>query len=223
MKRFLVFIAVIVVLSLAALSPLQAASSNWSLVKVVSVVDGDTIKVNLGAQQELVHLIGTLTPNVASQSKAAQPYGPEALAFTKGSMSSRSVYLEFDRQERNNDGCLLAYIWFEKPVGALIEDEVRNNQFNAQLLLEGYAKSSAVSPNLKYSAMYEEFQQEARDAGKGLWGIKDKIEITVYITRTGAKYHRLGCRYLSKSCIPISLANAKAAGYTPCSVCNPPQ
>lgn len=46
--------------------------------------------------------------------------------------------------------------------------------------------------------------------------------VTVYITKTGAKYHRDGCRYLSKSKIPISLSDAKS-GYGPCSVCNPPQ
>lgn len=44
---------------------------------------------------------------------------------------------------------------------------------------------------------------------------------TVYITRTGAKYHRAGCRYLSRSCIPISLSEAKRRGYTLCSVCRP--
>lgn len=45
---------------------------------------------------------------------------------------------------------------------------------------------------------------------------------TVYITETGSKYHRAGCSYLKKSCISISLSNAKAQGYTPCSRCNPP-
>jgi hypothetical protein len=44
----------------------------------------------------------------------------------------------------------------------------------------------------------------------------------VYITRTGSKYHRAGCRYLSKSKIPISLKEAKQH-YSPCSVCNPPR
>ena len=42
----------------------------------------------------------------------------------------------------------------------------------------------------------------------------------VYITRTGAKYHRDGCRYLKSSKIPISLTDAKKQ-YSPCSVCNP--
>jgi len=46
--------------------------------------------------------------------------------------------------------------------------------------------------------------------------------ITVYITRTGSKYHRNGCRYLRKSKIPISLREAKQH-YGPCSVCNPPR
>jgi len=48
-------------------------------------------------------------------------------------------------------------------------------------------------------------------------------EQTVYIKKTGKKYHRATCRYLSKSEIPISLKDAKTKGYTPCSVCNPPK
>lgn len=46
---------------------------------------------------------------------------------------------------------------------------------------------------------------------------------TVYITNTGSKYHRSDCRYLSSSKIAISLGEAKDRGYTPCSVCKPPQ
>ncbi|WP_026834514.1 ComEC/Rec2 family competence protein [Eubacterium xylanophilum] len=42
---------------------------------------------------------------------------------------------------------------------------------------------------------------------------------TVYITRTGKKYHFKGCRYLSSSCYKISLKDAKSQGYEPCSVC----
>lgn len=46
-------------------------------------------------------------------------------------------------------------------------------------------------------------------------------DITVYITNSGTKYHREGCRFLSKSKIPISLDKAKAS-YDACSVCKPP-
>lgn len=44
---------------------------------------------------------------------------------------------------------------------------------------------------------------------------------TVYITRTGDKYHRSGCRYLSRSKISISRSSAISRGYEACSVCHP--
>lgn len=43
----------------------------------------------------------------------------------------------------------------------------------------------------------------------------------VYVTKTGDKYHIAGCRYLSKSMIPMSLSEASLR-YSPCSVCKPP-
>jgi hypothetical protein len=51
---------------------------------------------------------------------------------------------------------------------------------------------------------------------------KDVSDPTVYITKTGQKYHADGCQYLSQSKIPIKLSEAVAKGYTPCSKCNPP-
>lgn len=50
----------------------------------------------------------------------------------------------------------------------------------------------------------------------------EKKDITVYVTKTGAKYHSSGCRYLSKSKISINLSSAKNS-YSACSVCNPPR
>lgn len=44
---------------------------------------------------------------------------------------------------------------------------------------------------------------------------------TVYVTNSGTKYHKEGCRYLSKSKIAINLSDAIAKGYGACSVCKP--
>lgn len=52
-------------------------------------------------------------------------------------------------------------------------------------------------------------------------GSTSNKEVTVYVTNTGSKYHRSGCRYLKKSKIPIKLSEAKSQGYTPCKVCKP--
>lgn len=45
---------------------------------------------------------------------------------------------------------------------------------------------------------------------------------TVYVTKSGEKYHTDGCRYLVKSKIAISLGDAVAQGYEACKVCKPP-
>jgi hypothetical protein len=46
-------------------------------------------------------------------------------------------------------------------------------------------------------------------------------DTTVYITKTGKKYHIAGCHYLKQSKYPISLEEAKSKGYTPCYLCQP--
>jgi hypothetical protein len=51
----------------------------------------------------------------------------------------------------------------------------------------------------------------------------DPQSATVYITKTGKKYHKDGCRYLSQSKIKTTLKEAKANGYTACKVCHPLQ
>lgn len=63
-------------------------------------------------------------------------------------------------------------------------------------------------------------QQEASQ--KSVQPEVQKKSVTVYVTKTGEKYHTSGCRYLSKSKIPMSLEDARLA-YSPCSVCNPPR
>jgi len=44
----------------------------------------------------------------------------------------------------------------------------------------------------------------------------------VYVTKSGTKYHRAGCRYLTNSAVPVRLSEAKQR-YAPCRVCKPPQ
>ncbi|BCN32083.1 peptidoglycan-binding domain-containing protein [Anaeromicropila herbilytica] len=50
--------------------------------------------------------------------------------------------------------------------------------------------------------------------------VSNKKERIVYVTESGKKYHRDGCRYLWHSRIPMKLSEAKKY-YEPCSVCNP--
>ena len=64
--------------------------------------------------------------------------------------------------------------------------------------------------------------QEQATAGPTTSAPATATDATVYITKSGDKYHQAGCRSLAESSIPISLKDAKARRYTPCSVCRPP-
>lgn len=44
---------------------------------------------------------------------------------------------------------------------------------------------------------------------------------TVYVTKTGTKYHKESCHYLRQSKYPISLKDAKGKAYESCKVCKP--
>jgi exonuclease III len=76
--------------------------------------------------------------------------------------------------------------------------------------------------NTTYYYRVRAYKASAYSAYSNTVSIKLGGSTTVYITETGTKYHLAGCGYLSKSKIPISLREACAKGYTPCSVCDPP-
>ncbi len=46
---------------------------------------------------------------------------------------------------------------------------------------------------------------------------------TVYVTKTGEKYHKTNCRYLKYSKKELTLERALTYGYKDCSVCKPPK
>jgi hypothetical protein len=52
---------------------------------------------------------------------------------------------------------------------------------------------------------------------------QDPAKLTVYITKTGEKYHRDGCSSLRKSKFAVSLKEAVARGFGACKNCKPPQ
>lgn len=201
--------------------------------------DGDTAWFRLeGGAEEKVRFIGVDTPEVYGQ---AEPYGKEASAYTaKAIPMGAMVWLETGAEMRDRYDRLLAYVWLESP-RETSDAEVRAKMLNARLVLDGYAQVYTFPPNVRYVDYFTRYQTEAREAGRGLWDLEANpanappttaapapapgsasANTTVYVTNTGEKYHASSCRYLAKSKIPISLADAKARGYEPCKVCRPP-
>lgn len=131
---------------------------------VTRIIDGDTVDVRLeSGKGDRVRFIGVDTP------ERGRPYSSEATSYTSKNLAGASIFLELDVEQRDRYGRLLAYVWLAQPSSGS-EAEVRTAMHNARLLLDGFAQLLTVPPNVRYVDMFKRFQQEAREASRGLWG-----------------------------------------------------
>ncbi len=153
------FVLVLALITVACAGDAGAPSSTGrTLVPVVEVVDGDTIRVDLDGQETAVRLIGIDTPERDGPYTSRECYGEEASGFTHDSLAGRTVELDFDVERTDRYGRTLAYVWLD---GAL---------FNERLVRSGYAVVTTFPPNVRYVGRFTAAQRRARDEQRGLWG-----------------------------------------------------
>jgi len=140
-----------VVLALSCVCTVTASGQTRAVVR--SVTDGDSFEVTLRNARERVRLIGIDTPEAGANRKAYRDAartsqgmdavvaaGQRAKSFVKTLVSvGDTVSMEFDVQERDRYGRVLAYLYLSD-----------GRMLNEVLLREGYARLYTVPPNVKY-------------------------------------------------------------------------
>jgi len=176
-KPVIAILAFIVSLSLLypALVPMSrafATAPSTVSAQVISVFDGDTIRVRLSTGvEETVRMIGIDTPEVARDGNPAEPFSAEATALAQTRLGGRTVFLEIGARSRDAFDRLLAYVWVEQPLNTT-EAEIRAKMFQAEILLRGYAEILAIEPNIKYIGPFvNSFEREARTLRRGIWSL----------------------------------------------------
>jgi micrococcal nuclease len=114
--------------------------------QVLGVVDGTTIQVDLERGHEPVRYLGI------------EPLSHPATEANRHVVQGNHVWLELDVPLRGRDGRLLAYV----SVGDLM--------VNAELVRQGDAQVTTEPPSGKYAPLFQQWQREAREAERGLWG-----------------------------------------------------
>jgi micrococcal nuclease len=141
--------------SSSSVLPAETSVGGRQKVKVVRVVDGDTIEIEGGQK---IRYIGVDTPETVKPNTAVQCFGKEASNKNKELVEGKVIEIEKDISETDKYDRLLRYVFV---------DDVFVNQY---LVGEGYAYSSSYPPDVKYQGVFREAQKKAEEESKGLWG-----------------------------------------------------
>jgi len=135
---------------------------------VITVYDGDTIKVRFKNKQERkVRLIGIDAPEIENLREEVKFRAQMAKRFAFFYLYQKKIKLSYDWEIEDKYGRLLAYIWTEK-----------QGHFNKFILSEGFAVAYLNFP-FKYKEEFIEAEREARKLEKGLWKKGPYPSITV--------------------------------------------
>lgn len=140
--------------------PQEESQSQEQYYTVTSVVDGDTIKINMNGTTETLRLIGMDTPETVDPRKPVQCFGVEASNKAKELLSGKQVRIETDASQGTRDvyGRLLVYV--HRSDGLF---------FNKHMIEEGYAYEYTYNTPYKYQGEFKSAQQSAEANQKGLW------------------------------------------------------
>ena len=121
-----------------------------SIFTVLEVIDGDTIRINTG---EPVRYLGIDAPEKNGA------YGQSATKHNEEYVLGKNIRLEYDYQNHDQYGRVLAYIWV---------DDVLVNE---KMIEEGYATFYTIpkTRKLKYADRLKSAQLWAKDHHNGMW------------------------------------------------------
>lgn len=115
--------------------------------RVTDVVDGDTFKIGYNS----IRLIGIDAP------ESNEPCYEEAKEMLEDLVKYENVRLEKDEKDQDDYGRLLRYVY--------IDDFF----VNAEMIRLGLAKFEEIAPNTKYSELFSDLENKAKEAGRCIW------------------------------------------------------
>lgn len=142
-----------------------AKEYDYSRIKVVNVIDGDTVRLENG---QSLRYIGIDTPEIKIKqngrfSYKPQPFAIDAKKLNEKLVKNKFVRVEFDVEKTDKYKRLLGYCF------------IANTLINAKLVEEGFATTYTYPPNVKYTDILISAQKTARKNKKGMWGVYQTI------------------------------------------------
>jgi len=207
------------------------------LCRVVRVVDGDTILVDLAGTPTRFELLAINAPEYIERDPTPRAHAREAWFALWALLEGEWVYLHRDPAVLEDAAGRMTGFVFRVPDMMLV---------NQEMVRQGHAEHRPARSELFAEALAW-WQRHAIEAEKGLWSDEPVLlvtpaaepavepapfefvpqmitpapeERTVFLTRSGSKYHTEDCRYYSPSCTEVPISEARKE-HQPCKVCKP--
>ncbi|MBI5015752.1 MAG: thermonuclease family protein [Deltaproteobacteria bacterium] len=151
------------VLTVCPPRPAPAADDGRRLVRVVRIVDGDTVVVAEGSRTLRVRLLGVDTPELARDGRRAERFAEEAARFTREALRGAwRVELEVAGDRIDDYGRILGFLWLQPRPPA------RTFNLSEELLRQGLGRAFH---RYRYPgrARFLGLEAEARRSRRGLW------------------------------------------------------
>ena len=138
--------------------PIPQTLTEENTYPVISIVDGDTIWVNIDGKKEKIRLVGIDTPETEKEFTPAECYADDAKERLQELLAGKKVALLKNKKGDNRDqyGRLLRYVFAE------------GRDINAQLIREGYAFAFRRYPHDRMH-FYIEQEKKAKAEKMGMW------------------------------------------------------
>mgnify|MGYP000117790960 CR=1 FL=1 len=150
-----------IIICLILFIPFLTDAAHAAKFRVTKVHDGDTVSIRISGfakipvKTEKVRLIGIDAPELKQE-----PWGRLSKRYLKKLISESDwiVDLEFDVEQRDKYGRLLAYLI-----------DKNGKMINEKMLEAGHAILYTIPPNVKYVERFTEAQKKAQLSKAGIW------------------------------------------------------
>jgi len=142
-------LVLIILLWIAGCTLADNTSSGETGARVVRVIDGDTIDVEVNGQTHRVRYIGINTP------ESDEACFAEATAANAALVTGQQVRLVKDQSETDRFDRLLRYVY------------VGETFVNARMVEEGWAESARYDPDVQHFETFRQLEAQAASAGRG--------------------------------------------------------
>lgn len=130
------------------------------LYQVVSVTDGDTLKVSRQGQTQIVRVLGIDSPETEFSERGEECFATEATAEARRLLTNQQVFLQSDDTQDRFDkyNRLLAYITLAD-----------GRDFGQQMIQQGFAQEYTFRNSYQNQQLYKAAEQQVRQQNLGLW------------------------------------------------------